>query len=137
MALTVNAVTSFQNRAVLNVVNHVWDVGKSLPFQASYLVADSYGSKYLYPGMIVSEDETNGWYVPANVASSYGAYSGFTYACGVIYTEYDCTFENQIVAPATRAAVIEANCYIHGVDVGTAIPDAVKSAIGMKLIQWD
>jgi hypothetical protein len=73
-------------------------------------------------------------YVPYNAASSYGAYSA--YARGILYALYDFTFESQIVAPATRAAAVEQYCWIYGGTLGD-ISDAVKEAVGMKLIQWD
>ena len=134
MGLTMNAVTSIRNRAVLTVVSHVWDVGKSLPFDRVYVPADSYGNRYLYPGLIVGMNDDESMYVPYNAASSYGAYSA--YAVGLLYHLYDFTFEAQIVAPATRAAAVEQYCWIFGSTMGS-IPDAVKSAVGMKLIQWD
>lgn len=134
MGLTMNAVTSIGNRAVLDVLSRLWDVGRSLPFDRSYVPADSYGNRFLYPGLIVGMNDDESLYVPYNVASSYGAYS--SYARGILYTLYDFTFEAQIVAPATRAAAVEQYCWIFGSAMGT-ITDAVKEAVGMKLIQWD
>jgi len=136
MPLVIDAITSISNRAVLTVIKRLWDNGDSLPFESSYLVADDYTSKYLYPGMVVSKDPVNGMYVPANEIGSYGAYSYYAYAAGILYSLTDHTFESQIVAPATRAAVIEDYCYIFGGTLGV-IPDDVKNAVGMKLIQWD
>lgn len=135
MTVTINATRTYKNRAVLNVIKELWDVGKSLFFDSTYLVADSYGNKWIYPGMVVAYKDTNeDEYVPYNASSSYGASSNLP--VGVLYTMYDCTFEKQVVAPATRAAVVEANCYIFGGAVGT-ITSAVKTAAGMKLFQWD
>jgi hypothetical protein len=136
MAITQNAVRSFGNRAVLSVLSHLWDVGKSLPMPQSYFAPDSYGNRFIYPGLIVCEDPVNEVYVPANESGSYGVYSYFTYAAGVLYTLYDTSFETQIVAPATRAAVVEQFCYVLGGTLGTVSAD-IKSAQGMKLIQWD
>jgi len=135
MAITVSAVQTFGHRAILSVIKEVWDVGASLPFDSSYLVADSYGNKFLYPGMILAWKDANAdEYVPYNAAGSYGSYS--TYPCGVLYTFHDCTFQKQIVAPATRAAVIEAYCYVFGGSLGV-ISDTVKEHYDMRLIQWD
>ncbi len=136
MTLTMNAVQSFGNRAVLSVLSHLWDVGKSLPIAQSYFSPDSYGNRYIYPGLIVCEDPSTYMYVPANESGSYGAYSFYTYASGILYTMYDTTFETQIVAPATRASAVEKFCYVLGGTLGV-VPDDVKSAQGMKLIQWD
>lgn len=133
--ITVSAVHQFRNRAVLTVLKHLWDVGRSLPFDSSYLTEDAYGNIFLYPGMIVSfKDETRAEYVPYNSSASYGSYSA--YPVGVLYTLYDCTQMRQVVAPATRAAVVEQNCYVFGGTMGV-ISDVIKQAIGMKLIQWD
>lgn len=135
MAITINAVRTYKNRAVLNVIKELWDIGKSLPFDSTYLVADSYGNKFLYPGMVVAYKDTNeDEYVPYNASASYGTSSDAP--VGIAYTMYDCTFEKQVIAPASRAAVVEANCYVFGGAVGT-IASAVKTAAGMKLFQWD
>jgi len=135
MALTMNAVTEIGNRAVLQVLSRLWDVGASLPFDRTYVPENSYGERFLYPGMIVGKNDDQSKYVPYGTGASYGAYSA--YACGVIYTMYDFTYEEQIVAPATRAAAIESLCYVYGSGTLGSIPDAVKDATGMKLIQWD
>jgi hypothetical protein len=136
MALTINAVTEIGNRAVLQVLSRLWDVGPSLPFDRTYVPANSYGERFLYPGMIVGRNCDQSKYVPYSTGgASYGAYS--SYAVGIIYILYDFTYEEQIVAPATRAAAIEAHCYVYGSGTLGSIPDAVKTATGMKLIQWD
>jgi len=123
---------AYGNRAVLTCVKHVWDVGKSLPFNASYLAEDEYGQKFLYPGMIVAYNDDETMYVPYNEDGSYGELS--SYPVGVNYVLYDCTFRDQIIAPATRAAVIEAHCFVYGGSLGD-ISDEVKEAL--RLIQWD
>lgn len=135
MAITINAVRTYKNRAVLNVIKELWDIGKSLPFDSTYLTADSYGNKFLWPGMVVAyKDSSVDEYVPYNSGASYGTSSNAP--VGLIYTMYDCTFEKQVVAPASRAAVVEANCYVFGGTLGT-IASGIKTADGMKLIQWD
>lgn len=130
---TFNVVDTFGSRAVPNVVSKLWDVGESARFDASYLVPDSYGQKFLYPGMIVAYKNTNkNEYVPYSPTASYGPLS--SYPVGVNYMLYDCSFRSPIIAPATRAALIEALCFVFGGAVGQ-ISTAVKDAL--KLIQWD
>ena len=135
-ALTLNAVQTFQNRAVLNVVSRVWDVGASLPFDSTYLTADSYGNKFLYPGLLVAFNATKTKYVPWNENSSYGAYSA--YLEGIIYTFYDFTGQEQVVAPATRCAVVVENTQVYGSAIGT-VPMAARTASSIQgvQIQWD
>lgn len=133
--ITIDAVQSFNNKAVLSVIKELWDIGKSLPFDSTYLVADSYGNKYLYPGMVVAYSGSyKDQYAPYSAAASYGSYSDAP--VGIVYELYDCTMQKQIIAPATRAAVVEQYCYVFGGTLGS-IPSAVKTAAGMKLIQWD
>ena len=135
-ALTINAVQTFQNRAVLNVVSKVWDVGASLPFDSSYLSADTYGNVFLYPGLLVAFNADKTKYVPWNASSSYGAYSA--YLEGIIYTFYDFTGQEQVVAPATRCAVVVENAEVYGSAVGT-VPMAARTAASIQgvQIQWD
>lgn len=135
MTVSYDAVQSFGHRSVHSIVKELWDVGASLPFDSSYLVADSYGNKYLYPGMVVAWKDTNeDEYVPYSAAGSYGTYS--TYPAGIMYTFHDCTFQKQFVAPATRAAVVQAYCYVFGGTLGV-ISDTIKEHYDMRLIQWD
>ena len=138
MTLTINAQHSYSQRAILRVVRKVWDRGKSLPFDQTYTPADTYGNRYLYPGMVVAKNSDETMYVPWSSTSSYGSYS--TYACGIIDDLFDCTFESQIVSPATRCVALAAHCYVYGTAMGT-IPDAVKQATGhnfeMRLVQWE
>jgi hypothetical protein len=135
-ALTINAVQTFQNRAVLGVVSKVWDVGQSLPFDSTYLSADSYGNKYLYPGLLVAFNADLTKYVPWNANSSYGAYSA--YLEGIIYTFYDFTAQDQVVAPATRCAVVVENAEVYGGTFGE-VPMAARTASSIQgvQIQWD
>lgn len=135
-ALTLSAVQTFQNRAVLSVLSRLWDVGISLPFDSTYLVADSYGNKFLYPGLLVAFNATKTKYVPFNASSSYGAYSA--YLEGIIYDLYDFSFQDQVVAPATRCAAVVDNCYIYGGTIGD-ISLAARTAQSIQgvQIQWD
>lgn len=135
MTLTINAVTNIGNRAVLTVVSRVYERGKSLPFESTYVPADSYGNRYLYPGMVIAMNSDQTKYVPSAAAASYGAYSAHTYAVGILDTLFDFTFEEQIVAPVIRGTAVEEYCYIYGGALGT-IADAVKTATGMKLMAW-
>lgn len=138
MAITLSAVQDFKHRAVLRVVSRVVARGKSLPFDRSYVAADTYGNRLLQPGMIVGYNDDKTLYVPWNAASSYGTYS--SYAAGILDDMFDFSFEPQIVAPAVNAIAIKAHCYVYGSTLGT-IPDAVVQATGnnfeMRLIQWD
>lgn len=139
MTLTIAMPSSIDGqRAVLKAVEHVMDVNRSLPFDSTYLVADSYGNKFLYPGMLVGFNAAKDKYVPYNENNSYGTYSA--YLEGIIYTFYDFTYQDQVVAPASRCAAIEAYCYVYGGAIGT-IPLAAKGSAVQSLsgvfIQWD
>jgi len=136
MALTLNAVTSFANRAVLNVLSRIWDVGASLPFDVTYISSDTYGNKYMYPGMLVAFNSDKTKYVPWNASGSYGTYS--TYLEGILHNFYDATWQEQIVAPATRCAAVVDNCYVYGGTVGD-IPMTARDAKSIQgvQIQWD
>lgn len=136
MALTLNAVTSFANRAVLTVVSRVWDVGASLPFDGTYVGADTYGNEYIYPGMLVAFNSDKTKYVPWSAAGSYGTYS--SYLEGVLHNFYDTTWQDQIVAPATRCAAVTSNCYVYGGTIGD-IPMTARTASSIQgvQIQWD
>jgi len=137
MALSVDAVTSMGDRTVETVVKRVWDRGVSLPFDRTKLTVDDFGNYFLRPGMIVGKNDDQSMYVPWSAASSYGAYSA--YYEGIITELWDCTFESQIVAPATRANAIEERCFVWGGTVGD-IPDAIKQATGhnfkARLVEW-
>jgi len=135
-ATTFNVVQTFQNRAVLDVLSRLWDVGISLAFDSTYLTADSYGNKWLYPGMLVAFNSEKTKYVPWNSSSSYGSYSA--YLEGILYVLQDFSFQEQIVAPATRCAAIVDHCYVYGGTMGD-IPMAARTAQSIQgvQIQWD
>jgi hypothetical protein len=137
-ALTMDAITTIANRAVVTAMSKVREVGKSLPFDSTYLTADSYGHKLLYPGLLVSFNSDKTKYIPYNENGSYGTYS--TYLEGIIHSLMDFTYQTQIVAPATQGIAIEENCYVYGSAVGT-IPLAAKGSAVQSLsgvfIQWD
>jgi len=135
-ALTFNAVQTFENRAVLTVLSKLWDAGISLPFDSTYLSAGTYGEKYMYPGLLVAFNATKTKYVPWNESASYGSYS--SYLEGLLYIFQDFTFQEQIVAPATRCAAVVENCYVYGGSVGD-IPMAARTAQSIQgvQIQWD
>jgi len=137
MPLTFDAISTIEQKAVHRVVSHIWDVNRSLPFDSSYLTADSYGNKYLYPGMLVSFNEDKDMYVPFSAAGSYGSYS--SYLEGILYFLYDFTYQDQIVAPASRCAAVEHYCYVYGGTMGD-IPEEAKSGVASLsgvFIQWD
>jgi hypothetical protein len=136
MALTISAVQTFKNRAVLDVLSRMWDVGASLPFDRSYIESTTYGDRFQYPGMLVAFNADKSKYVPWNASGSYGTYS--SYLEGILYALYDHTFQEQVVAPATRAAAIVANCYVYGGTIGD-IPMTARSATSISgvQIQWD
>lgn len=135
-ALTINAVQTFQNRAILTVVSKVWDIGRSLPFDSTYLPEDSYGNIYLYPGMLVAFNADQTKYVPWNEAGSYGVYSA--YLEGLVHLFYTHTHQEQIIAPATRAAAIVDNCQVYGGTLGE-VPMAARNAQSIQGVQfqWD
>lgn len=135
-ATILSAVQTFQNRAVLDVLSRLWDVGWSLPFDSTYLSADSYGNNFLYPGLLVAFNSEKTKYVPWNASASYGTYSA--YLEGILYTLYDFSFQEQVVAPATRCAAIVDNCWIYGGTMGD-IPLAARQAASIQgvHIQWD
>lgn len=136
MTLQISAVQMFKNRAVLEVISHLWDVGASLPFDRSYLGANTYGDVFQYPGMLVAFNADKSKYVPWNASASYGTYS--SYLEGIIYALYNHTFQEQVVAPATRAAAIVGNCYVYGGTIGE-VPMTARSASSISgvQIQWD
>jgi hypothetical protein len=134
MTVTINAQKYQTQRAILRVVSKVWDVGRSLPMSQSYFAPDAYGNRYLYPGLIVGYNDDKTEYVPVDSAGSYGVYATYTYAAGIIADFFDFTYQDQIVAPATRAAFVEQYVYLYGEDLGT-VPDEVKAAL--HLSQWD
>ena len=135
-ALTISAVQEYANRAVLTVLSRIWDVGISLPFDSTYLTADSYGNKFMFPGMLVAFNSEKTKYVPWNSAGSYGTYSA--YLEGILYVPYDASFQEQVVAPATRCAAVVDNCYVYGGTMGD-IPMAARTAQSIQgvQIQWD
>lgn len=136
MALEFRVDQIFRNRAVLEVLSHLWDVGASLPFDRSYIAADTYGNRFQYPGMLVAFNSDKTKYVPWNASASYGTYS--SYLEGIIYALYDHTFQEQVVAPATRAAAIVANCYVFGGTIGEVPMTArTASSISGVQLQWD
>lgn len=136
-ALTMNAIQTIDQRAVLNPIIRTWDVNRSLPFDSTYLAADSYGNKFLYPGLLVAFNSTLTMYVPYNENGSYGTYS--TYLEGVVPSLKDFTYQDQIIAPVSRAAVKEEHCYVYGGSLGD-IPAGAKqnmSSLSGVFIQWD
>lgn len=138
MTVTMAVQKIFNQRAVLRVVSKVYNRGKSLFFDQTYVAANTYGERILYPGMLVAFSSDKTQYVPWSAASSYGTYS--SYFAGILDDLFDFTFESQVVAPATRAVAIEEHCYVYGGAVGT-VPAAIKQATGNnfegRLIEWD
>lgn len=93
-------------------------------FDSSYLGADDYGQKLLYPGLIVAVDAATYKYVPYNSAASYG--TGSDTAVGVWDTFADVTMGDTDGSPLYHGKLIEAYCYVLGETVGT-ISSTVKS----------
>jgi len=120
----------------LEVLSKLWDVGRSLPFDSTYLSADTYGNIFLYPGMLVSFNEAGNKYIPFHASGSYGSYSA--YLEGIIYTMYEFTFEEQIVAPASRCAAVTGRCYEYGGSIGDISAEAkLAQSLAGTHIQWD
>lgn len=110
---------------VLIDANHL-SFEKSRLFDSSYIVANSYGEKFMYAGMIVAVDTDTEKYVPWNAGGSYG--TGSATAAGVLPELWDCTYGDQGIAPAWHCKVREQYCYVYGGALGT-IPAAVKTAL--------
>jgi len=124
--------TERTHRQVYDVLrdNH-FSVHKSRVFDSSYIAADTYQNKYLYPGMILAKDSSTNKYVPYNAAASYG--TGSNTAVGVLVDFWDMTYGDKIVAPVWHAAVREDYCFVYGGALGT-VPAAVKTALDD--IEW-
>jgi hypothetical protein len=124
-----------EHRAVLNVRRaQVGDrFGKDLGFLASYLPANDYGERYLYPGMILAYNTTDQTYfVPYNAGASYGAASDT--AIAVLHLLVDSTMEDKpIIEPLVGGDVIEDHCYVQGGTMGS-ISSTIKTHL--KWIQW-
>ena len=125
-------VTTRRHRQVLTVVrdNHFFG-GKSRFFDTSYIAANSYSEKYLYPGMVLALDSDTEKYVPYNESASYG--TGSDTAVGVLSKVFDVTYDAYMVQPVVHGALIEDRCFVYGGDIGT-VPSAVKTAL--KMIEW-
>ena len=123
--------TTRTHRQALQVVrdNH-FTTGKSRFFDRSYIAENSYGEKWLYPGMIVAEGE-NEKYVPYSAGGSYG--DGSNTAVGVLKTLWDVTYDEYEIEPVVHGALIEQRCFVYGGSLGT-VPAAVKTALAQ--IQW-
>lgn len=106
--------------------NHL-SIEKSRLFDSSYLVANSYGEKWLYGGMIVAVDTDTAKYVPWHASASYG--TGSDTAVGVtIEPMMELTYGDIGIAPVWHAKVREQYCFVYGGALGT-IPAAVKTAL--------
>lgn len=104
---------------------------ESLTFDSSYIVADAYSDKFIYPGLVVSKDYTRNVYVPYNASASYGAYSD--QPIGVTHVMYDLSYGDQVISPIWHGAVRTNYCYVYGTAMGT-ISAAIKTALNK--IYW-
>lgn len=104
---------------------------ESLTFDSSYIAADVYSDKFIYPGLVVAKDFTRNVYVPYASNAAYGAYSDQPY--GVTHVLYDLSYGDQVIAPIWHGAVRENYCYVYGVAMGT-ISAAIKTALDK--IKW-
>lgn len=106
---------------------------KSRFFDSSYIAANAYSEKFIYPGMVVALDSSTDKYVPYSAAASYG--TGSDSAVGVFAIEgaIDVTYGDKMIAPVWHAVLVESKCFLYGGALGT-IPAAVKTALDD--IQW-
>jgi hypothetical protein len=106
--------------------NHI-AIEQSRLFDSSYLVANSYGEKWLYGGMIVSVDSSTEKWVPYSSIAAYG--TGSDAARGVtIEPMQEMTYGDGGIAPLWHGKVREQFCWVYGGAMGT-VPDAVKTAL--------
>lgn len=125
-----DAFTTRTHRAVLEVMaGPVEDRRGGKYFNASYIAANDYGEKFMYPGMVIAE--SGSYYVPYNVSAAYG--TGSDTAVGILREMQDVTVQTTIVAPVTMGAVIEDYIYVYG-----SALDTVTTAIKTDLphIRW-
>ena len=102
----------------------------SRTFDATYIAANAYQEKFIYPGLIVAVNNYSN-YVPYSAAASYG--TGSDTAVGVLHTHHDLTYGDKIVSPVWHAALRENYCYVYGGVLGT-VPAAVKTVLDD--IEW-
>jgi len=93
---------------------------------ATYIAADVYQNKFVYPGMIMARDNSTSYYVPYSASASYGTYSDT--AVGVLHEFYDLTYDSRIVEPVWHGVLIESKCFVYGGPLGT-VPAAVKTSL--------
>jgi len=105
----------------------------SRPFYSSYIAANTYNEKYIYPGMIVAVSYISGcyYYVPYSAAASYGTDSDT--AVGLLWHVHDLTYGDKMITPAWHAIAIEEKCFIYGGALGT-VSAAVKTSLDD--IEW-
>lgn len=126
-------ITSITHRNDYNVLrdNH-YSTLKSRMFDSSYIVADQYGIKTIYAGLVVAVDSSSSKYVPYHATpGTYG--TGCDTAIGVLKERYDLTFADKAVAPVWHATLVEEWCYQYGGAIGT-IAAAVKASLDD--IEW-
>lgn len=126
--------TARTHRQVYNVVRDLHlSQDSSKPFYASYIAANAYSEKYIYPGMIVAVSYISGcyYYVPYSAGASYG--TGSDTAIGLLWQLHDLTYGDKMIAPTWHAVAVEEKCFLYGGALGT-VPAAVKTALSN--IKW-
>lgn len=126
--------TARTHRQVYNVLRDLhFSQLSSRPFYASYIAANTYQEKYIYPGMIVAVSYISGcyYYVPYSAAASYG--TGSDTAVGLLWHIHDLTYGDKMIAPAWHAVVREELCFLYGGALGT-VSAAVKTSLDD--IEW-
>jgi len=124
--------TSRTHRQKYNVLRDLHFSPMSSRFlDRSYIAADTYQNRYVYPGMIVALDSSTSKYVPYSAGASYG--TGSDTAIGVLVNFHDLTAGEKLIAPVWHAIVLEDYCFVYGGALGT-VPAAVKTALDD--IEW-
>jgi hypothetical protein len=100
-------------------------------FDSSYVAADTYQNKYIYPGLVVALDSATSKYVPYNASASYG--TGSDTAVGVLIHFHDLTYGDKMVAPIWHGVVKDDLCFLYGSALGS-VTTAVKTALDD--IEW-
>lgn len=123
--------TERRHKAILNVVasGHA-DYLTPRAFLATYIPENSYGDRFVYPGLVVAL--SGHYYVPYNSSASYG--TGSDTAVGILTTPVDATMDQEpVISPMYHGQVVEDHCYVLGSSLGS-IPAAVKTDLNM--IEW-
>jgi hypothetical protein len=124
--------TSRTHRKVYEVLRDLhFSKHNSRLFDSSYIAANPYQEKLLYPGMVVAVDSATSKYVPYSVGASYG--TGSDTAVGLLVEPHDVTMGDKIVAPVWHAVVKESYCFLYGSALGS-VTSGVKTALAN--IQW-